>query len=160
VQDWLPDGTRLERTHWRDHRISERHRLWGFNCPAVDLDFVMAEFNHGKPVALIEYKERHAREPNLGHPTYRALADLANGYKDGPLPFLIAFYDAEEWWFRVVPVNDRAKQHYKHCLDEVLSEQRFVRSLYLMRKARLERSDEEVIGKLSMALPPESEEAA
>jgi hypothetical protein len=32
-----------------------------FNCPAVDLDFVMAEHNHGLPVALIEYKERHAK---------------------------------------------------------------------------------------------------
>ena len=127
--------------------------MWGFNCPAVDLDFVMAEYNHGKPAALIEYKERHARIPDIGHPTYRALAALANGYQDGPLPFLIALYDAEEWWFRVLPVNEPARAHYSHCLEEALHEQRFVRSLYLLRKAVLDANDEAAIARLKTTLP-------
>ena len=29
---------RQERSGWRDMRLSERHRRWGWNCPAVDLD--------------------------------------------------------------------------------------------------------------------------
>jgi len=153
VQVWLPDGTRKERTGWRCEAISERHRMWGFNCPAVDLDFVMAEFNHGLPVALIEYKERHATQPHLMSPTYRALTALANGYGGGPLPFFIVFYDPVEWWFRVVPVNEPAYSHYRHVLNELITEQRFVRSLYLLRKKTLSLEDEEVIRRLSTTLP-------
>lgn len=160
MQRWSPDGVRQERTGWRCDAISARHRVWGFNCPAVDLDFVMVEYNRGQPVALIEYKERHAREPVIGHPTYRALAMLAEGYIQGPLPFFIAFYDAEDWWFRVLPVNEAARAHYAHCLDERLTEQRFVRSLYLLRKRVLTVADEASIAALNCVLPPPESEAA
>lgn len=156
MQQWSPDGVRQERTGWRCAAISARHREWGYNCPAVDLDFVVAEYNHGKPVALIEYKERQARQPDIEHPTYRALAALANGYVDGPLPFLVAFYDATDWWFRITPVNDRAKEYYKHCLDQALTEQRFVRSLYLLRKRELDAQDLRAIARLNDRLPQEA----
>lgn len=153
MQAWSDDGTRLERTGWRDQAISERHRAWGFNCPAVDLDFVMAEYNHGLPVALVEYKDRHARLPRLSDPTYRALSALADGYSGGALPFLVAFYDSSEWWFRVLPVNEPAHRHYRHVANEPITEQRFVRSLYLLRKAALTAEDERVIAALSRILP-------
>ena len=144
---------RQERTGWRCQAISERHREWGFNCPAVDLDFLMAEYNYGKPVALIEYKDRRARLPDIRHATYRALAALANGYAEGALPFIVAFYDPDAWWFRVIPVNQAAIEHYRHCMDDVLSEQRFVKSLYLMRKRTLNALDEKIIGGLNTTLP-------
>jgi hypothetical protein len=38
---------------WRDEAISQRHRLWGFNCPAVDIDFLMIEYDQGKPAACV-----------------------------------------------------------------------------------------------------------
>jgi len=138
-----------ERTGWRDHELSQRHREWGFNCPAVDLDFVMAEYNHGKPVALIEYKHYSAKEPNLLHPTYRALADLADNYAPHPLPFMVVFYWPGDWYFRVLPVNEAAQAHYKHVLGQCLSEQRFVTSLYLLRKNVLDEEDREVISRLN-----------
>lgn len=153
MQQWLPDGVRLERTSWRCEAISARHRAWGFNCPAVDLDFVMAEYNHGKPVALIEYKNHHARTPNLQHATYRALADLADGYNGGPLPFFIAFYCPDQWWFRVLPVNERAARCYRRVCNIPITEQSFVRSLYLLRKRSLTASDEAALAKLNDALP-------
>lgn len=153
MQQWSRDGVRQERTGWRCDAISERHRAWGFNCPAVDLDFVMAEFNHGKPVALIEYKHRWAREPNIQHSTYRALRALADGYKDGPLPFVVVFYCPDDWWFRIIPVNEPATEHWKHCLGEKLTEQRFVKGLYLLRKQVLTQEDEAIIARLNGSLP-------
>jgi len=153
VQAWSPDGVRQERTNWRCADISERHRRWGFNCPAVDLDFVMVEYNHGKPVALIEYKERHAKEPVLLHPTYRALTALADGYSPAPLPFIVAFYCAEDWWFRIIPVNVRAQEYFGHVAHTPISEQRFVRGLYLLRKQSLTAADERAIAELNNIVP-------
>ena len=141
---------RTERTGWRDAELSKRHGFWGFNCPAVDLDFVMMEYNYGKPCALVEYKHINARAVDTGHPTYRALVALADGYRDGELPCFIARYNPDDWSFVVTPLNDRAREHYKHCsVDEILTERRFVRSLHLLRKSVLTAGDEEAIAALN-----------
>jgi len=140
-----------ERTGWRCEKISRRHRTWGYNCPAVDLDFVVAEYNHEIPVALVEYKDVHAREPNLDDPTYKALAALADGYKN-PLPFLIAFYNPDDWWFRVIPVNEAAKFYYEG--RTLLTEQRFVKSLYYMRHKAILNKDQLLIEGLNNIAPP------
>jgi len=144
-----------ERTGWRDKELSERHRDWGYNCPTVDLDFVVVEYNHGKPVAIVEYKHYKALRQNLDHPTYRALCALANGYKEGPLPCLIARYWPDCWAFKITPLNHAAQAHYKHLKDnEILTECRFVRSLYLLRKDVLSKEDESDIKKLNNEIPP------
>lgn len=148
MQNWSPDGTRQERTGWRDGAISARHREWGFNCPAVDLDFLVAEYNVGKPVALIEYKHFLARTPVLEHATYRALTDLSDNYLEGSLPFLVAFYWPDIWAFRCLPVNGTAKAHFTD--GEVLTEREFVTRLYRLRRLRLTR---ELEGKLNDILP-------
>lgn len=155
MQAWAENGVRQERTGWRCEKISKRHREWGYDCPAVDLDFVVAEYNYGKPVALIEYKEKSAGPQKLTHPTYKALTALANGYVDGALPFLVVFYDTENWCFRVLPINDRAKVFYRHVEGVWISEQRFVKSLYLLRKNVLTSSDEAAIAKLNNVTPVE-----
>lgn len=134
-----------ERTGWRDERISERHRHWGFNCPAVDLDFLVVEYNLGLPVALVEYKHFQATTPNLNHPTYRAIKRLAE-FSD--LPFLIAFYWPEYWAFKVTPVNDVAAETYRP--EVVLTERQFVQSLYHIRKLKIE---EHVYKALNTELP-------
>ena len=144
---------RTERTGWRDEKLSERHGFWGFNCPAVDLDFLMLEYNHGKPCALIEYKERHCRAVNTDHASYRALKDFADGYMHRPLPCFVAMYDREKWWFTVTPLNDAARDHYAHCIGEHLTEQRFVRSLHLLRKSVLDAADELAIDQLNNDIP-------
>lgn len=142
-----------ERTGWRDQRISQRHRTWGFNCPAVDLDFLVAEYNIGKPVGLIEYKHFNAKIPDTLHPTYRALTALADGHSDGPLPFLIVYYWPDIWAFRVTPVNDCSKRNFKP--DEILSELDFVKRLYRLRSLTLTKY---LAGRLNTSLPRERKE--
>lgn len=144
---------RSERTGWRDSELSLRHREWGFNCPAVDLDFVMLEYNHGKPCALVEYKHTRAQKHDPSHATYRALIDLADNYRPGPLPCFVAVYDPEFWSFLVYPLNDPAKNHYRGCVGTALTEKRFVKSLHLLRKAVLSEEDESAIARLSANLP-------
>jgi len=135
--------TAYERTGWRDEAISGRHRQWGFNCPAVDLDFLVVEYNLGLPVALIEYKHKQAIMPSAQHPTYRALRDLADNYSGGPLPFMLVFYDPEVWSFRVYPLNDVSRSFYSQVPDYTdgcihLTERRYVKSLYHMRKLKVD----------------------
>jgi hypothetical protein len=143
-----------ERTKWRDQALSERHREWGFNCPSVDLDFLMVEYNLGVPVAIVEYKAHGALTPDLRHPTYRALRALADGFSPDPLPFLIAFYWRETWAFRVTPVNDKARTVYRDGTR--LSERRFVESLYHLRGLKIE---SDVLNRLHTEMPPEAQAA-
>src|ERR1700676_3377212 len=104
--------TGKERSGWRDQEISARHRDWGTDCPAVDIDFFLTEYNHGKPVALIEYKLYTVDTVDVSKPSYQALIDLANNYggKGGPLPALLVFYWPVEWAFCVHPLNESAKR--------------------------------------------------
>lgn len=97
---------RKERTGWRDEALSERHRKWGWDCPAVDVDFLMLEYDRGMPVALVEYKNEHAASVNLTHPTFRALTELAD--RAGVL-FLLVRYATDFSTWRVTPVNQVAK---------------------------------------------------
>lgn len=152
-QSYSSDGVRQERSGWRCEAISKRHREWGFNCPAVDLDFVVAEYNHGKPVALIEYKDKRAGKPNIDHPTYDALTSLADGYSSGSLPFLVVVYCSEKWFFIVYPVNEVAKKLYGHITGVPITEQRFVTSLHKLRNKVLTNRDMDSINKLSLELP-------
>lgn len=140
-------GVRKERSGWRDEEISNRHRLWGFNCPCVDLDFLVAEYNVGLPVALIEYKHFKAGVPNLKHPTYRALSALCDGYNNKPLPFFVARYWPEFWAFKVTPVNAASQYLVKR---EILSEADYVKGLYILRRLVIE---EQVLKKLNTIIP-------
>lgn len=142
-------NVRPERNGWRDESISRRHRIWGWNCPAVDLDFVMCEYNHGKPCALVEYKHANAGTINVTHPTYRAIAALADGYSPGALPAFVAIYDSDTWAFKIITLNDAARKHFGHREGMILTEQEFVRDLYVMRKLVLTNRDMEVIGTLN-----------
>lgn len=144
--NWSADGVRRERTGWRDQEISERHREWGFNCPAVDLDFLMVEYNLGKPVGVIEYKHARARMPEVRHPTYRALCELADF---AALPFMVVFYYPPHWAFRVHPINGVARQTFAD--GQLLTERQFVTALYRMRRLTLAKHLAE---KLKDELPP------
>ena len=44
----------------RDAWLSGRHRVWGSNVPAMDLDFILAEYDKCVPVALIDYKHQRS----------------------------------------------------------------------------------------------------
>ena len=119
--------------------------MWGFNCPAVDLDFLMVEYNLGKQVGVIEYKHARARMPDIRHPTYRALCELADL---AALPFMLAFYFPPQWAFRVHPINGVARQNFTD--GGLLTERQYVMALYRMRRITLSRH---LADKLSDELP-------
>jgi len=142
--------TSYERTNWRDKELSNRHREWGFNCPCVDIDFLGVEYNIGKPVLIVDYKRFTAQDPDLKHPSYRAIALLADGYNEGPLPFLIVSYWPDIWAFRALPVNDCARGHFYE--GEMLTEKEYVSRLYRLRSMVLTKN---IIGILNNILPME-----
>ncbi len=123
-----------ERSGWRDQALSDRHRRWyGKNCPMVDLDFVACEYDSGKPAAIVEYKHVERGREDFTHPTYQALAHLANR---AGIPFMVAYYQPNPWRFYVIPMNESATAIYKR--PRPLSEKRFVDSLYCIRTRVIE----------------------
>ncbi len=143
------NGVALERTGWRDQAISQRHRKWGVSCPAVDLDFLLVEYNLGAPIALVEYKHERAYLPDPRHATYRALRNLCDHYSPDPLPFLVAFYWPDCWAFRVHPMNDTAREGYAE--EECMTEREYVARLYGLRKLAITR---QVLSTLNDRLAP------
>lgn len=119
---------RPERTGWRDQRMSERHRHWGWNCPAVDIDFLLCDYDKGKSVALIEYKHESAKKQDLKNASYRALIDLGNRAR---LPVFFCRYKHDFTLFRVIPLNTKAKEWIARGKD--MSEREYVTLLYAMR---------------------------
>ena len=134
-----------ENHEFRDGDLSLRHRLWGFDCPAVDLDFVVVEYNRGEASAIVEYKfALGTTEPDLSHPSMRALAGLANAAE---IPFIVAFYTREPWTFRVFRGNKYARQVYRED-GRLLTEREFVESLYFIRRRKLTFADDEHLAAL------------
>lgn len=119
---------RKERTGWRDAKLSERHRHWGWDCPAVDLDFLFLEYDRGKAVALVEYKHEKAMPQKASHPTYQALIDL--GTRAGIPVFACRYADDFSWW-RVVPLNEKAKEFIPERIE--VDEAGWVKLLYKIR---------------------------
>lgn len=127
------NAVKQERTGWRDQKLSERHRLWGWDCPAVDIDFLMLEYDKGKAVALVEYKHQNAPMQKITHPTYQALIDLGNRAK---IPvFNVRYADSFLWWI-VTPLNSNA-QHYLPE-QKKMTEQEWVAFLYRLRGRKYE----------------------
>lgn len=124
-----------ERTGWRDESISKRHRDWGINCPAVDLDFVLVEYDRGEPCAIIDYKHKNARAFSSVHPTMRAVSKLATNSR---IPFFIVKY-TEKWDCNILPINEFAEKCSEKYLNDptgsrgYIREFEFVAFLYALR---------------------------
>jgi hypothetical protein len=117
-----------ERTQWRDMALSERHRKWGWDCPAVDLDFLFLEYDKGRAVAIIEYKHERAAPQYACHPTYQAMIDLGTR---ASVPVFACRYkdDFSEW--TVIPLNSFAKANLRE--RTVMTERAWVGFLYRLR---------------------------
>lgn len=126
---------RQERTGWRDLRLSERHRRWGWDCPAVDLDFLFLEYDRGKAVAIVEYKHERAAPQFATHPTYQAMIDL--GTRAGIPVFAVRYADDFSWW-KVIPLNDKAR--IWATATETVTEEEWVKLLYRIRGYELPES--------------------
>ena len=117
-----------ERTGWRDQQISARHRMWGFDCPALDIDFLMLEYDQGKATAIVEFKHENAAPVHLGHPSMRALKGLADA---AGIPFWLVRYTDDYSWYFVTPGNDKAREFVSEAVR--LSEPQWVELLYRCR---------------------------
>lgn len=140
--------TAHERTGWRDRAISERHRLYGGDCPMVDIDFPVIEYDQRRIVALIEYK-LWGKPIDLGEASHEALRNLAH---DIDVPFVIAAYEPVAWNYYVVPASDNAWAR----LDGrpwTLTERQYVRWLHRVRGRR---APADVLLKLKNATLPDT----
>ena len=124
-----PREVRRERTGWRDENLSARHRRWGWDCPAVDLDFLFLEYDKGKAIAIVEYKHERAQPQYRTHPTYQAIIDL--GDRAG-VPVIGVRYAGDFAWFRPVALNTLALAWVPRGLGD-LTEREWVTLLYRMR---------------------------
>lgn len=144
-------------------QLSDRHHKWGQDCPAVDLDFMLCEYNHGISVALVDYKHHAADLANTNGRSYEAMSELY--HKDGrQVPFFVARYWPDDWAFRTRAVNNAAREWATGCgigwdgdwRDQ--TEQQFVTMLYRLRKDALTRGDELTIARLNRVKPPAEDE--
>lgn len=138
-----------------DRMLSERHYKWGTDCPAVDLDFLMCEFNHGVPVAVVDYKWHGADIDRVNAHTYRALSSFYNARYER-LPCFIARYWPDTWAFSVLAINDPARKWLRDNGWVPMSEQQWVLLLYRMRKDALTAGDKAYISRLNKVRPPET----
>ena len=122
-----------ERTGWRDEAISQRHReLWGFNCPAVDIDWLVIEYDLGEPVAIVEYKAHGARIPGEKDKNRRALSRLGDRAE---LPVFCVKYKTDWTGWCVWSWNDLARQTIP--IMALMSELEYVSLLYQLRGRQL-----------------------
>jgi hypothetical protein len=119
---------RTERTGWRDENLSNRHRRWGWDCPAVDIDFLFLEYDKGQATAIVEYKNEHALPQYASHPTYQAMIDLGNR---AGIPVIACRYSDDFARWTVVPLNKYAKEYMPE--RKTVSEMEWVQLLYRMR---------------------------
>jgi hypothetical protein len=117
-----------ERCGWRDELISERHRTWGADAPATDVDFLLVEFDRAEPAALVEYKHEAARPCNPNKPVFRALASLATR---AGIPCLAVRYRNAFDIFVVHPLNDLARRYVQP--GQRMTEREYVGLLYELR---------------------------
>lgn len=117
-----------ERTYWRDGHLSQRHRKWGLAVPAIDLDFILLEYDRGKPTAIIEYKGEHAAPQFPSHPSYLALSHLGEA---AGLPVFVVRYAQDFSWWKISPLNNVAKRMLPERVE--VNEQMFVTWLYNLR---------------------------
>lgn len=118
-----------ERSGWRDQRLSGQHRKWGFDCPAVDIDFLLIEYDLSEPMALIDYKhEQNADWPPTRDANARAFARLGDKAK---VPAFYCRYAADLTWYEPVPMNDMGLVWVPEPVR--LTEMQWVELLYRMR---------------------------
>jgi len=116
-----------ERTGWRDQSLSLRHREWGFNCPATDIDLFL-EYDNKKAAAIVEYKHERAIPQMLSDPSNAALIDL--GTRAG-VPVFACRYTDNLSRFTAVPLNEAATKILPE--RQTMPESEWVKLLYRLR---------------------------
>lgn len=122
----------IERTEWRDKRISEKHRQWGISCLAGDVDFMLIEYIENIPVALIEYKHEMSRWSKTDS-GIRALTSLSNM---ASLPSFVVVYTDDLHYYTIYALNSRSAgllQSHGINSSERITERRYATFLNRIR---------------------------
>lgn len=138
-----------ENLGFRDMDISNRHRLWGWDCPAVDIDFLMCEYNFGQPIGIVEYKHHNIGSVNPNNISYKVLKNLAD-QRINPIPFFVVLYWRDVWAFKVIPMNQKAESYVSTAT--MMTEYDYVSLLYRIRRNTLK---DQISDKLNKLLPDE-----
>lgn len=120
---------RKERSNSRDLALNNRHREYGYDCPAVDMD-LFVEYDSGEPAALIEYKFHKVAIVDVGSRTIQALETFATR---AGVPAFLVHYHKKPWRFWVLPMNGRAHEVCPWKEPKLLTERAFVDLLYHLR---------------------------
>lgn len=131
-------NVRAERTNWRDEGISHRHRTWGYDCPAQDIDFLLMEYDKCKVVAIIEYKNTHAEGQTINKPQYKALIDLGNRAN---VPVFNVRYSDDYTNYVVTALNEKAvlilPNSHSNPPRTSMTELEYVKFLYFLRNRKI-----------------------
>jgi hypothetical protein len=116
---------------WNGEILSKRHREWGWDCPVVDLDFLV--YKKSKIKAIIEFKHRKSYLSPKSfkfHPTGKTLSWLANNYSPR-IPLLIVYYEEDFSVFRIYPITEGWSKYDPYFGVDLNSEMylRFLNSL-------------------------------
>lgn len=124
--------TMQERTGWRDEGISRHHRLWGVECQATDIDFLLLEYynEYGivRPAAIIEYKKDTSPRNDALIP-YKAINHMCNC---ADLPFFVVRYSGDFKSYLVVAMNKWGELRLA-ARERKMAEEDYVTFLYLLR---------------------------
>lgn len=115
--------------------ISIRHREYGYDVPAVDLDLLLVEYDHALPVAVIDFKFGLGTVVNLRHASMRALGQLHSPAGEALPTFVVRYHD-DPWRFAFEAVNSQAIKTMTRLNIEprkVLTEPQFVQVMYQLR---------------------------
>lgn len=121
---------RAERTGWRDEWISLKHKQWGWDAPAADIDFLLCEYDYCQPKGIVEYKEKRA-DLRCSRANLKAVSNLGDM---AGLPFFVVIYCRTDVSFKVHPWNDIAKQVLP--VMQEMCEPEYVDFLYRIRGRR------------------------
>jgi hypothetical protein len=93
----------------------------------VDIDFLL-EYDHGDPVALIEYKNESAAPQDPKHASFQAMIRL--GVRAEVPVFAVRYKSDFSSWY-VVPLNEFARSKLKE--RTTMTERQYVFFLYALR---------------------------
>lgn len=122
-----------ERSGFRDEGISRKHRQWGKELTATDIDFLMNEYRADthQPKAIIDYKHEKRDVASYEDSAVTAQAVLAT---NAGIPFFIVRYSADYCDYWVFPRNRFATRFiYETDLGRRMDEASFVEFLYKLR---------------------------
>lgn len=134
----LSNGVKARATQFDSSAISDWHReKLGTDCPAVDCDFILCEYTHAEPCALIEYKHQNSKPVDLKHASYVALAKLATSHH---IPFFVVTYSPCLSAFRIQPASEIAERLLNQIDPICVSERTFIKFHRWIRRRSYQRS--------------------